>query len=43
MLISDNIKQFNNVWTSTEILKYFDLPFDLHKHMKDMLKDTAYK
>lgn len=31
MLISDNIKQLHNVWTSTEILKYFDLPFDLPK------------
>lgn len=37
MLISDNIEQLNNVWTSTEILKYFDLPFDLL--FLDRLKD----
>lgn len=37
MLISDNIKQLHNVWTSTEILKYFDLPFDLL--FLDRLKD----
>lgn len=41
MLISDNIKKLHNVWTSTKILKYFNLPFDLFKHMKGRLRTST--
>jgi uncharacterized membrane protein YkvA (DUF1232 family) len=41
MLISDNIKKLHNVWTSTKILKYFNLPFDLlFLHRLEYLDDA---
>lgn len=30
MLISDDIKEFDNIWSTTEILQYLYLSFDLH-------------
>jgi hypothetical protein len=41
MLISDNIKQFNDIWTSADVLKYFYLPFDLYKHMTGRLRTSS--
>lgn len=37
MVISHNVKQLHNVWTPTEVLKYFYLSLDLQVDYKDFL------
>lgn len=41
MLIPDNIEQHDDIWTSTEVLKYFYLPFNLYKHMTSKLRASS--
>jgi hypothetical protein len=41
MLISNNIKQFHNIWTPADVLKYFYLPFDLYKYTTGSLRTSS--
>ena len=38
MLISDNIKEFDDIWAPTKVLKGFDLSLYLHRdHRQDFM------
>lgn len=38
MLVSDNIKEFDNIWSATEVLQDFDLSLDLDKYHQQQFK-----